>query len=80
MKRRVSLHVHVQRAPPAEKESSDILLNQASERHTRNGSEQSRDGVTGAPVTGLEYKHARSMPYLKRPAWRQAGEYGVAPR
>jgi len=38
------------------------------------------DGVTGAPVTELEYMHAGSMPYSMRLVWRHAGKSGVVPR
>lgn len=51
--------------------------NQASEQHA--GSVQPWDGMTGAPVTELEYKHAL-MPYLMRLIWRHINEPGVVPR
>ena len=55
------------------KKSKDFPPNQTSEQHagTFNG-----DGVTGAPVIELEYKHCLRVPYLKRLIWRHINELG----
>jgi hypothetical protein len=55
------------------------LLNKASEHHAGTCT-TTGDGVTGAPVIELEYKHEIVMPYLKRLLWRHSGESGVVPR
>jgi len=37
---------------------------------------EEEDGVPGAPVTELEYKHYVVMPYLRRLIWRHVSESG----
>jgi hypothetical protein len=53
-------------------------LKKASEQHI--GTLEKEDGVSGAPVTELEYKHYIVVSYLKRLIWRHISESGVVPR
>lgn len=56
------------------------LLKKDSEQHIGTRTLTKGDGVPGAPVTELEYKHYFVMPYLKRLIWRHISESGVVPR
>ena len=57
MTRRVNTIIPLQRAPGGENGVRNIVSKQASERHIGTGE---GDGMTGAPVIELEYKHCIS--------------------